>query len=88
VLEEQITGLLEPPNTLPDPNTGAPDKPNAVPMLPILGVAVEFGVHIELKAGVFETLKAVIAGLPEISNYNIKSYLLLLAVSSIRISEF
>lgn len=88
MLEEQITGLLEPPNTLPDPNTGAPDQPNAVPMLPIPEVAVEFGVHVELKVGVFETLKAVIVGLPEISNYSIKSYLLLLAVCSIRISEF
>ena len=73
MLEAPNAGVLEPPNALPDPNTGALDTPNAIPMLQNVGVSVEIkvgdlGVHVALKAEV------VIAGPPEISNYNIKSY--------------
>jgi hypothetical protein len=91
VLEETNMGLLEAPNAPPYLTTGVLNAPNAILVLPNAGNVVELkvGVFIPSKAGVV-TIKTgmIIAGLPEISNYNIKSYLLLLAVRTRRILEF
>jgi hypothetical protein len=60
VLDEPNTGLLEAPNAPPPPNTEVFDMPNALPVLPKVGVVVEpnAGVLVAPNAGVLVAPKA------------------------------